>query len=216
MKEKGVSGAFDGKKNVYFPKYIGPGFSETFLFELFSEKARQYTVAIKHVTLLNIERDRLQQIYFDTTGILSAVQALDIILRQLPSLNMELIGRSFFSKPRYPPNLGTGRELWSGYYQSLKPVMGWKIMLNLDTAATVFNTEQRIFDFMCLVLRDCHPRDAENPVSDNDRRKFEGRELNDYERNKFSREIKNLKVEVTHLPYPRNYRVNGVTRETTR
>ena len=74
-------------------------------------------------------------------------------------------------------------------------MMGWKIMLNLDTAATVFYTEQSIFDFMCSVLRGCHREMLKiQSLIMTDRRKFEGRELNDYERNKFSREIKTSRL----------------------
>jgi eukaryotic translation initiation factor 2C len=87
--------------------------------------------------------------------------------------------------------------------------MGWKLMLNVDSAATAFYTEQTVFDFMCTVLR---RRDTANTLTDADRQPFMGRELKDFERKQFSREIKGLRVVCTHLSYPRKYRVNDLTR----
>ena len=141
---------------------------------------------------------------------------MDVILRHLPSLRMELIGRSFFSESSHPYLLGSGRELWPGYYHSVKPVMGWKMMLNIDTATTAFHSEQSVFDFMCLIIKDCHPKDASRPLSDEDRKKFERRELSDSQRNRLNKEIKGLKIQVTHLPYPRKYKVIGVAQNSAR
>ena len=44
------------------------------------------------------------------------------------------MGRSFFTPPdgRSGHPLGGGREAWTGYYQSVRPSMGWTITLNLD------------------------------------------------------------------------------------
>ncbi len=159
----------------------------------------------------------MKDLFREANETMPALQALDIVFRHLPSLTMQCIGRSFFSKPRDPYTLGTGREVWPGYYQSVKHVMGWKMMLNIDTAATAFYTEQSVFDFMCTVLRDSSsPRDANKPLSDADRGKFEKRELTDFQRNIFSKAIKGLKIQVAHLSYPRKYKVIGVTQKNAR
>ena len=89
-------------------------------------------------------------------------------------------------------------------------------MLNIDTATTAFHSEQSVFDFMCLILKDCHPKDASRPLSDEDRKKFERRELSDSQRNRLNKEIKGLKIQVTHLPYPRKYKVIGVAQNSAR
>ena len=43
------------------------------------------------------------------------------------------VGRSFFTQPRATEctPLGGGREVWYGYYQSVRPTM-WSMTLNLD------------------------------------------------------------------------------------
>ena len=57
----------------------------------------------------------------------------------LPSLSLSLslsrytpVGRSFFAPPEGEPYvLGSGREVWFGFHQSIRPSQ-WKMMLNID------------------------------------------------------------------------------------
>jgi len=61
-----------------------------------------------------------------------AVQALDIVLRQIPSLHFTPVGRSFFPTNGTRFDLGGGCEVRSGFYQSIRPSQ-WKTMLvNID------------------------------------------------------------------------------------
>lgn len=208
----GVVGAYDGSKSSYYAREPIREESKTFSpFELVLEsgdKPREFTVKLKRVQCFTIDRERLETAICDVSETMPMIQALDVILRSLPSLRMVPVGRSFFSPPRYPTYLGGGREVWSGYYQSVRPTMGWKLMLNVDTTATAFYTEQSVFDFLCTTLR----KDTTEDLTDSDRQLCKGRELKDWERKKFSREIKGLRIVVTHLPYPRKYRVNDLTR----
>ena len=42
------------------------------------------------------------------------------------------VGRSFFAPPEGEPYvLGSGREVWFGFHQSIRPSL-WKMMLNID------------------------------------------------------------------------------------
>ena len=73
-------------------------------------------------------------------------------------------------------------------------------MLNIDVSATAFYKAQSVIDFMCEVL---DMRDA------NEQRK----PLSDSQRVKFTKEIKCLKIEITHCgTMRRKYRVCNVTR----
>lgn len=74
-----------------------------------------------------------------------SVQAMDVILRHLPSMRYTPVGRSFFSSPNVAlgghhaaggynssdSKLGGGREVWFGFHQSVRPSQ-WKMMLNID------------------------------------------------------------------------------------
>lgn len=81
---------------------------------------------------------------------LDAVQAMDVILRHLPSMRYTPVGRSFFSSPaanlahhgagagpyhQGDSKLGGGREVWFGFHQSVRPSQ-WKMMLNIDGTQT--------------------------------------------------------------------------------
>lgn len=75
---------------------------------------------------------RLHGIPFET------IQALDVVMRHLPSMKYAPVGRSFFSAPvGQTPPLGGGREVWFGFHQSMRPSQ-WKMMLNIDVSATAF------------------------------------------------------------------------------
>lgn len=64
-----------------------------------------------------------------------AVQALDIVLRQMPSFDYTPVGRSFFPMRGVP--LGGGCEMRTGFYQSVRH-SGWKTMLvNIDGKITI-------------------------------------------------------------------------------
>ncbi|KTG37073.1 hypothetical protein cypCar_00007877 [Cyprinus carpio] len=132
------------------------------------------------------------------------VHAVDVVMRHLPSMRYTPVGRSFFSSPEgYDHPLGGGREVWFGFHQSVRPAM-WKMMLNIDVSATAFYKAQPVIQFMCEVL-DIHNID-EQP-----------RPLTDSHRVKFTKEIKGLKVEVTHCgTMRRKYRLeNGHSRGRT-
>ena len=131
----------------------------------------------------------------------ASIDALDVVLRHLPSMRYTPVGRSFFSAPLegYSHPLGGGREVWSGFHQSVRP-SHWKMMLNIDVSATAFYRAQPAIDFMCEVL---DMRDIGE----------QRRPLTDSQRVKFTKEIKGLKVEITHCgQMRRKYRVCSVTR----
>lgn len=216
----GVVGAYDGSKNCYYAREPFRGDSKKFPpFEMVldeGDKPREFTVTLKKIVPFTIDLQRLQRVLCDASESMPMIQALDVILRSLPSLRMTPVGRSFFSPPRECSSLGGGREVWTGYYQSVRPTMGWKMMLNVDTAATAFYTEQSVFDFLCSTQRKCRPAESKDPLTDRDRQRFKGRVLTDWERKQFCREIKGLKIVVTHLPYPRKYKVNDLTKLSAR
>ena len=129
-----------------------------------------------------------------------AIQALDVILRHLPSMKYTPVGRSFFSPPvdNSDNGLGGGREVWFGYHQSIKPSK-WKMSLNIDVSATAFYKQQPVIEFLHDILE----------LNANDQRK----PLNDAQRVKFTKEIRGLKIEITHCgQMRRKYRVCNVTK----
>ncbi|KAK6167315.1 hypothetical protein SNE40_021377 [Patella caerulea] len=206
----GAKPVFDGRKNLYSREPL-PIAKEKVELEVTlpgEGRDRVFTVAIKwvaQVSLYNLEEaleGRTQQMPMD------AIQALDVVMRHLPSMTYTPVGRSFFSQPKgYDHPLGGGREVWFGFHQSVRPSQ-WKMMLNIDVSATAFYKAQPVIEFMCEVL------DIENTAD-------QKRPLTDSQRVKFTKEIKGglssasqgLKVEITHCgTMKRKYRVCNVTR----
>lgn len=193
---------FDGRKNMYTRDDLPIGKEKAELeVTLPGEgKDRVFRVAIKWVAqvslyaLEEVLEGRSRHIPLD------AVQALDVVMRHLPSMTYTPVGRSFFSSPDgYFHPLGGGREVWFGFHQSVRPSQ-WKMMLNIDVSATAFYKAQPVIEFMCEVLE---LRDV------NEQRK----PLTDSQRVKFTKEIKGLKIEITHCgSMRRKYRVCNVTR----
>jgi eukaryotic translation initiation factor 2C len=193
---------FDGKKNLYTREQlpVGPDRVELEVTLPGEGDDRTFKVALRFVeqvslfTLqeaLNGQIRRIPQ---------SSVDALDVILRHLPSMKYTPVGRSFFSAPeKFFHPLGGGREVWFGFHQSVRPSQ-WKMTLNIDVSATAFYKQMPVIDFLAEVLEVPRAMDIR-------------RQLNDAQRVKFTKEIKGLKVEITHCgTMRRKYRVCNVTR----
>ncbi|CAJ0564733.1 unnamed protein product, partial [Mesorhabditis spiculigera] len=206
---------YDGKKNMY-TKEILPLGRERVDFDVIlpgdTAVDRQFRVTVKWVGQVSLSvledamEGRVRQVPFE------AVQAMDVILRHLPSLKYTPVGRSFFTSPQHPHNppqhgqfqteskLGGGREVWFGFHQSVRPSQ-WKMMLNIDVSATAFYRQMPVIEFIAEVL--------ELPVQ----ALAERRALSDAQRVKFTKEIRGLKIEITHCgQMRRRYRVCNVTR----
>jgi len=99
-----------------------------------------------------------------------AVQALDIVVRQIPSYQFTPVGRSFFALDGHP--VGEGCEVKFGFRQSIRH-SEWKAMLvNIDGEILIFHLtslslvaymfEQRDDNIIVMIARgktplhDCH------------------------------------------------------------
>lgn len=193
---------FDGRKNLYTRDMLLIGRERVELeVTLPGEgKDRVFRVAVKWVAQVSLYALEEALEGRSRTIPMDAIQALDVVMRHLPSMTYTPVGRSFFSSPDgYYHPLGGGREVWFGFHQSVRPSQ-WKMMLNIDVSATAFYKSQPVIEFMCEVL---DIRDI------NDQRK----PLTDSQRVKFTKEIKGLKIEITHCgQMRRKYRVCNVTR----
>ncbi|XP_018016166.1 protein argonaute-2 [Hyalella azteca] len=192
---------FDGRSNLYTrdPLPINekmelevtlPGDGRDRVFKV----AMKWLAQVNLYTLEEALEGRTRTIPFD------AIQALDVVMRHLPSMTYTPVGRSFFSAPDgYYHPLGGGREVWFGFHQSVRPSQ-WKMMLNIDVSATAFYKAQAVIEFMCEVLDIREINEQRKPLTDS-------------QRVKFTKEIKGLKIEITHCgTMRRKYRVCNVTR----
>ncbi|SJL13318.1 uncharacterized protein ARMOST_16758 [Armillaria ostoyae] len=63
-------------------------------------------------------------------SVLTAITALNVVVRMEPSLNHPFNIRSFFTSSEMA-NVGLGVELWRGYFQSVRPTIG-SMFINID------------------------------------------------------------------------------------
>uniref|UniRef100_A0A670ZIN2 Argonaute RISC catalytic component 2 n=1 Tax=Pseudonaja textilis TaxID=8673 RepID=A0A670ZIN2_PSETE len=189
---------FDGRKNLYTAMPLPIGRDKVTLPG--EGKDRIFKVAIKWMSVVSLQAlhdalsGRLPSVPFET------IQALDVVMRHLPSMRYTPVGRSFFTASEGCSNpLGGGREVWFGFHQSVRPSL-WKMMLNIDVSATAFYKAQPVIEFVCEVLDFKSIEEQQKPLTDS-------------QRVKFTKEIKGLKVEITHCgQMKRKYRVCNVTR----
>ncbi|CAB3408492.1 unnamed protein product [Caenorhabditis bovis] len=136
------------------------------------------------------------------------IHALDTILRQFSCDEFNVVLQSFFSTSCQSSalsqrshslgwaavNLGLGREVCYGFYQSV--VESFDILsLNLDVATTTFYRPVHVLEFLADAL--------DVPLATIQ----DGRPLSEMQRKKFSKEIVGLKIETHHCSSSRRYRV---------
>ncbi|KAI3851896.1 hypothetical protein MKW98_019895, partial [Papaver atlanticum] len=162
------------------------------------KRERKFKVAIKlasrpdlhhlHQFLAGRQRDSPQE----------TIQVLDVVMRETPTRNHVVVGRSFFSsKLGGKTDIGDGLECWKGYYQSIRPTqMG--LSLNLDVSATSFYQSISVDQYVIKLL---NIRDTQRPLSDIDRLKIK-------------RSLRGVRVELTHRKANRQ-KISGITSQPT-
>lgn len=115
-------------------------------------KDRVFKVSIKFVAQISLYaleealEGRVRHIPYE------AIQALDVVMRHLPSMTYTPVGRSFFSPPEgYEHPLGGGREVWFGFHQSVRP-SHWKMMLNIDGEFHCRPISKRLYFFVKMLF----------------------------------------------------------------
>jgi len=126
--------------------------------------------------------------------------AMDIVLRNMPSVSLTAAGACFYSEEGKAELTG-GADLWFGHYQSLRATQSG-LTLNVDTSATPFIRPQPALEY---VMHLCKKRSIDDL--------FRGRGLG-------PRDIKNIKsgmnfvmVSVTHRQNcTKTFKVGGLSR----
>lgn len=208
--------AFDGMSNCYFmgeKELIGStgedaGKSFNYQYASRGSRKRDFTVTIRRVNQFSAN-DINKYLSGHTSDLRQeAIQAFDVVLRHQASTTMVQCGRNFFSpeKNQNAKDIGSGREVWFGYHQSLKAIegkSGGSLALNIDTAACAFMRPIRGHQ---LVLEICNPRDGEREMS-------QPRFFNDWRRKELEKKMKGIQFNTTYLKYnSRTHRCGGLTR----
>ncbi|KIM90880.1 hypothetical protein PILCRDRAFT_811377 [Piloderma croceum F 1598] len=137
---------YDGRKNMFAPQLLpfeNGATSQEFDVNLAdpaqvaardpsSKGPKGYKVRLTKVAEINpvvLERFIQGQQSHDNT-VLTAITALNVVVRMEPTLKYPFNVRSFFTD-RETKDIGSGLELWRGYFQSVRPGIG-KMLVNVD------------------------------------------------------------------------------------
>ncbi|KAF9950945.1 eukaryotic translation initiation factor 2C, 2 [Mortierella alpina] len=185
---------FDGRKNIFSPRKF-PFDSRTFDIILPEDEVpkgvvarrppRVFKVKIKAAAEINLEE--LHRFLVGkaamSSNCLTAIMALDILIRHKPAMLYSSVGRSFFT-PEGAQALYGGVEVWNGFYQSARPTMG-KMMINLDVAATAYYQSGSLLELAVKMLDRRNVDDFRRGFTDRDRSKLE-------------KSLRGLLIKVTH------------------
>ncbi|CAG8522996.1 5713_t:CDS:10 [Ambispora gerdemannii] len=189
----GCRTVYDGRKNIFAPRILP--FGETATFDVTLPNDDEITGITRNVRSFKIKIKKAGEIVMTelhnflrangpmTSGVLTAIMAIDVLIRHLPSMQYVTVGRSFFTSNGSMALFG-GAEVWQGYYQSARPTPG-KMMINIDLSATAFYEGGPLIQMVIKLLGKRNHDDLR-------------RGLNEKECIKIEKAIKNLKIRVIH------------------
>ncbi|KAJ3796816.1 argonaute-like protein [Lentinula aff. detonsa] len=159
-------GVYDGRKNFFSSRKLplGPedckevGFDLTITFEVTLETAddspkgkgpKVYKIRFNLVAQINPEvlRRYIDGKQSQDNAVLTAITALNVVIRMEPSQRFPFNVRSFFTDQE-KKDIGLGLELWRGYFQSVRPALG-KMYIIVDTSTATMYKAGRLID-LCL------------------------------------------------------------------
>ncbi|GFY40825.1 protein argonaute-2 [Trichonephila inaurata madagascariensis] len=206
---------FDGKKNLYSVLSLGIKNLEEYEISLDSEvpgdvnDPRGPRKDLFMVKINPVEKETgdniisLEPLHALFKGKVASVpreafMVLETVLRHTPCLRYVPVGRCFY----YPPNenytLGGGKEIWFGYHQSV--LLGQKqAMVNLDISSTAFYENISVIDYVAQFLN--KSVQGLHYISS----------LTESDIDNLSIDLSNVRVQVTHLHYPREYVIKEVS-----
>ncbi|CAG8471105.1 2334_t:CDS:2 [Funneliformis caledonium] len=177
---------FDGRKNIFTSRPLPFGDNSTFNISL-QNNSRQYTFELIIKKVAVIDMNELHRFIYgnwrSSANILTGIMALNVLIRQKPSLTCKAVGRSLYTNQISQACFG-GLEVWQGFRQSVKPTPG-RMMINVDVSATAFYESCNLVHMVVKILELRNIDDLRRGIMDRDRLKLE-------------RVLKNLKIRITY------------------
>ncbi|PCH41081.1 Piwi-domain-containing protein [Wolfiporia cocos MD-104 SS10] len=154
---------YDGRKNMFASQELPFGNSgdfdvtlsdppspgQTATAEGTDRPPKVYKVRLTHVAQINPEllHRFLQGQQSHSNEILTAITALNVVVRMEPTLRYPFNVRSFFTDHETRP-IGNGIVLWRGYFQSVRPAIG-RMLINVDISTAAMYQPGPLLD-LCL------------------------------------------------------------------
>ncbi|KAF7332103.1 Argonaute-like protein [Mycena kentingensis (nom. inval.)] len=132
---------YDGRKNIFsirkLPFDTGSQEFEVTMADAGANPAsgkgpKVYKIKLTHVAEINPEvlRRFVEGNASHDNAVLTAITALNVVVRMQPTLDYPFNVRSFFTN-KETKDIGAGLQLWRGYFQSVRPGLG-KMLINVD------------------------------------------------------------------------------------
>lgn len=155
---------YDGRKNLFtsYDLRLGPSNAREFDVTLNSgsetRPAKVYKVKVTKVAEINPEllQRFIQGQQSHDNEVLTAIMAMNIVIRMEPNSKYPFNVRSFFT-PEGKADIGLGISLWRGYFQSIRPGIG-KMLINIDISTGMMYKEGRLLDNVLQFIGKDHPR----------------------------------------------------------
>ncbi|KAH7105502.1 eukaryotic translation initiation factor 2C [Auriculariales sp. MPI-PUGE-AT-0066] len=147
---------YDGRKNIFSPQALNFGAAAEFQVSLGNappggRPAKAYKVRLTKVAEINPEvlSRYLTGKQSHESATLTAITALNVVIRMAPSMLYPFNVRSFFT-PRETKDIGLGIVLWRGYFQSVRPAVG-RMLVNIDISTGTMYKPGNVLD-ICLEI----------------------------------------------------------------
>jgi len=133
---------YDGRKNMYASHDLALGRTDSREFDVSltsngngganQRPPKIYKVKVTKVAQINPEilRQFVNGQQSSDNEVLTALMALNVVIRMDPNNKYPFNSRSFFT-PKETKMIGGGIELWRGYFQSVRPSIG-RLLINVD------------------------------------------------------------------------------------
>ncbi|KAF8061822.1 argonaute-like protein [Lyophyllum atratum] len=132
---------YDGRKNMFAPRRLPLGPTDSREFDVTLAPAgsaksdrppKIYKVKVTKVNEINPEvlNSFVKGEYSHDNMVLTAIMALNVVIRMDPSEKLPFNVRSFFTD-RETKDIGNGIVLWRGYFQSVRPGIS-RMLINVD------------------------------------------------------------------------------------
>ncbi|CAG8466663.1 9415_t:CDS:10 [Ambispora leptoticha] len=207
----GCKPVYDGRKSLFAAKQLPLQDASSYTVTLPEDDGsdaqrarrppRNFKITIRKTTQIQMQEleDFLHGRSRLTPTCLTAIMALDILIRHKPAMTYATVGRAFYTPEGSQPLYG-GVEVWQGYYQSARPTAG-RMMINVDVSATAFYEGGPLVPIVVKILGRRNPDDLRRGIDERDKIRIE----------KF---LKNLKIRVHHrgdAVAHRRFRINKLT-----
>ncbi|PPQ95875.1 hypothetical protein CVT26_015567 [Gymnopilus dilepis] len=204
---------YDGKKNAFSMIKLPLGPTDGGQFDVILQQQSSsagarppkiYKVKLTKVAEINTEllhRFIAGQQSQDNT-VLTSIMALNVVIRMQPNLKYPFNTRSFFT-PTNKKHIGSGIELWRGYFQSLRPGQN-KLYVNVDISTGMFYKDGPLLQ-VCLEYLG---RPNQSPDLLSPRKGFPDRE-----RVRLQRFVSGMRVITVHGGKERGYVIKRLTPE---